>query len=106
MVLFFGIPLMISKKLLNILRNPRHHGVGDGFPVRTLFSYPTFGEILGPFLLLDYAGPMEFLPAARRLGVGEHPHRGFEAVTIVYAGEVERRDSSGGGGIIGPGDVQ
>lgn len=97
---------MISKKLLNILRNPRHHWVGDGFPVRTLFSYPTFGEILSPFLLLDYAGPMEFPPAAGRLGVGEHPHRGFETVTIVYAGEVEHRDSSGGGGIIGPGDVQ
>lgn len=97
---------MISKKLLNILRNFRHHWVGDGFPVRMLFSYPTFGEILSPFLLPDYAGPMEFPPGARRLGVGEHPHRVFETVTIVYAEEVERRDYSDGGGIIGPGDVQ
>lgn len=94
------------KKLLSIQRNPRQHWVGDGFPVRTLFSYATFGEVLSPFLLLDYAGPMEFPPTTTRLGVGEHPHRGFETVTIVYAGEIEHRDSSGGGGIIGPGDVQ
>jgi redox-sensitive bicupin YhaK (pirin superfamily) len=62
--------------------------------------------VLSPFLLLDYAGPMEFSPTSERRGVGEHPHRGFETVTIVYAGEVEHRDSSGGGGRIGPGDVQ
>jgi hypothetical protein len=82
------------------------HWVGDGFPVRTLFSYHDSGEELSPFLLLDYGGPVEFPPTTERLGVGEHPHRGFETVTIVYAGEVEHRDSSGGGGRIGPGDVQ
>ncbi|MGH8473944.1 MAG: pirin family protein, partial [Gammaproteobacteria bacterium] len=82
------------------------HWVGNGFPVRTLFSYPNLGPVLSPFLLLDYAGPMDFPPTNERLGVGEHPHRGFETVTIVYAGEVEHRDSSGGGGSIGPGDVQ
>jgi len=80
--------------------------VGDGFPVRTLFAYPNLGSVLSPFLLLDYAGPREFSPTQERRGVGEHPHRGFETVTIVYAGEVEHRDSSGGGGRIGPGDVQ
>ena len=91
---------------------PRHptqcgpHWVGDGFPVRTLFAYPNLGSVLSPFLLLDYAGPMEFTPTDERRGVGEHPHRGFETVTIVYEGEVEHRDSSGGGGAIGPGDVQ
>ncbi len=83
-----------------------HHWVGDGFPVRTLFAYPNLGPVLSPFLLLDYAGPREFPPTAERLGVGEHPHRGFETVTIVYAGEVQHRDSSGGGGSIGAGDVQ
>jgi redox-sensitive bicupin YhaK (pirin superfamily) len=62
--------------------------------------------VLSPFLLLDYAGPMEFSPTDERRGVGEHPHRGFETVTIVYEGKVEHRDSSGGGGRIGPGDVQ
>jgi quercetin 2,3-dioxygenase len=94
------------KKLRCIQRSVDRHWVGDGFPVRTLFSYPNLGSVLSPFLLLDYAGPMEFPPTDKRLGVGEHPHRGFETVTIVYGGEVEHRDSSGGGGSIGPGDVQ
>jgi redox-sensitive bicupin YhaK (pirin superfamily) len=94
------------KKLRCIQRGTGRHWVGDGFPVQTLFSYPALGAVLSPFLLLDYAGPMDFPPTSERLGVGEHPHRGFETVTIVYAGEVEHRDSSGGGGLIGPGDVQ
>lgn len=94
------------KKLRCIQRSVDRHWVGNGFPVRTLFSYPNLGSVLSPFLLLDYAGPMEFPPTEKRLGVGEHPHRGFETVTIVYEGEVEHRDSSGGGGRIGPGDVQ
>jgi redox-sensitive bicupin YhaK (pirin superfamily) len=94
------------KKLRCILRSADRHWVGNGFPVRTLFAYPTLGAVLSPFLLFDYAGPMEFAPTSERRGVGEHPHRGFETVTIVYEGEVEHRDSSGGGGRIGPGDVQ
>ncbi|MGZ8445126.1 MAG: pirin family protein [Candidatus Binatia bacterium] len=94
------------KKLRCIQRSVDRHWVGNGFPVRTLFSYPNLGPVLSPFLLLDYAGPREFPPTQERLGVGEHPHRGFETVTIVYDGEVEHRDSSGGGGGIGPGDVQ
>ena len=96
----------MNKQLRTILRKADRHWVGNGFPVRTLFGYQNMGQILSPFLLLDYAGPMEFPPANERLGVGEHPHRGFETVTIVYKGEVEHRDSSGGGGRIGPGDVQ
>jgi redox-sensitive bicupin YhaK (pirin superfamily) len=94
------------KKVRLIHRNNQRHWVGDGFPVRTLFSYNDLARELSPFLLLDYAGPTNFQPSAKRRGVGEHPHRGFETVTIVYAGEVEHRDSSGGGGVIGPGDVQ
>ncbi len=82
------------------------HWVGDGFPVKTVFSYDNFGQQLSPFLLLDHAEPRRFEPAAQPRGVGVHPHRGFETVTIVYAGELEHRDSSGGGGRIGPGDVQ
>jgi redox-sensitive bicupin YhaK (pirin superfamily) len=62
--------------------------------------------VVSPFLLLDYAGPAEFTPTAKQRGVGEHPHRGFETVTIVYQGEVSHRDTSGSGGTIGPGDVQ
>jgi hypothetical protein len=96
----------VLKKLRCIQRSVDRHWVGDGFPVRTLFAYPNMGPVVTPFLLFDYAGPMEFPPTTARRGVGEHPHRGFETVTIVYAGEVEHRDSSGGGGRIGPGDVQ
>lgn len=94
------------KQLRNIQRNSGSHWVGNGFPVRNLFSYAQFGSALSPFLLLDYAGPTTFPPTNERLGVGGHPHRGFETVTIVYDGEVEHRDSAGGGGKIGAGDVQ
>ncbi|QOF77440.1 pirin family protein [Variovorax sp. 38R] len=94
------------KKILGTYSAPRPHWVGDGFPVRSLFSYDTLGRHAGPFLLLDYAGPAQFTPTARPRGVGQHPHRGFETVTIVYKGEVSHRDSTGQGGTIGPGDVQ
>ncbi|GLZ88296.1 hypothetical protein Pres01_43470 [Metapseudomonas resinovorans] len=94
------------KKIRGIYTSPRPHWVGDGFPVRTLFSYDSLGKHISPFLLLDYAGPAEFAPAERPRGVGQHPHRGFETVTIVYQGELEHRDSTGAGGLIGPGDVQ
>ncbi len=94
------------KKLLFDQRNSRSHWVGDGFPVRTIFSYNDLARETTPFLLMDYAGPAQFTPTEHIRGVGEHPHRGFETVTIVYDGEVEHRDSAGGGGLIGPGDVQ
>jgi redox-sensitive bicupin YhaK (pirin superfamily) len=96
----------MPKEVLSTWRAPQGHWVGDGFPVRTLFSYDRMGKLLSPFLLLDYAGPAEFSPSDKRRGVGEHPHRGFETVTIVYSGEVSHRDTSGAGGTIGPGDVQ
>ncbi len=94
------------KKLLRVTNAPRPHWVGDGFPVRSLFSYGQHSEQLSPFLLLDYAGPADFTPAQQPRGVGQHPHRGFETVTIVYQGEVAHQDSTGNGGVIGPGDVQ
>ncbi|WP_292060789.1 MULTISPECIES: pirin family protein [unclassified Brevundimonas] len=94
------------KKVLGRYGNDRGHWVGDGFPVRSLFSYDSVGKQVSPFLLLDYAGPHNFEPTDKRRGVGQHPHRGFETVTIVYDGEVEHRDSTGQGGVIGPGDVQ
>ncbi|PKR55976.1 pirin family protein [Thalassospira marina] len=96
----------MAKKVLGRYGNERQHWVGDGFPVRSLFSYNVLGAHISPFLLLDYAGPHNFEPTSTRRGVGEHPHRGFETVTIVYDGEVEHRDSAGNGGVIGPGDVQ
>ncbi|UNU41790.1 pirin family protein [Sphingopyxis sp. YF1] len=96
----------MTKTILGRYGNDRGHWVGDGFPVRSLFSYNSLGAHISPFLLLDYAGPHYFEPTTDRRGVGEHPHRGFETVTIVYDGEVEHRDSAGNGGVIGPGDVQ
>lgn len=95
------------KKIAAVFSPPQGHWVGDGFPVRSLFSYHKMGaEQISPFLLLDYAGPYQFTPSPRPRGVGAHPHRGFETVTIVYEGEVSHRDSTGKGGTIGPGDVQ
>jgi redox-sensitive bicupin YhaK (pirin superfamily) len=94
------------KKILGIHSAPSPHWVGDGFPVRSLFSYTNHGKQLSPFLLLDYAGPARFEPSETPRGVGQHPHRGFETVTLVYQGEVAHKDSTGQGGVIGPGDVQ
>jgi len=96
----------MTKKVLGRYGNNQRHWVGDGFPVRSLFSYNTLGQHVSPFLLLDYAGPHYFEPTEARRGVDQHPHRGFETVTIVYDGEVEHKDSAGNGGVIGPGDVQ
>jgi redox-sensitive bicupin YhaK (pirin superfamily) len=95
-----------SKKTLSTSSAPNRHWVGDGFPVHGMFGYTGDTRRISPFLLLDYAAPTTFPPASHRRGVGQHPHRGFETVTIVYAGEVEHRDSTGGGGVIGAGDVQ
>ncbi|MBG5893658.1 pirin family protein [Providencia rettgeri] len=95
------------KKIIGIYQSPRSHWVGDGFPVRSMFSYNDHGKYLNPFLLLDRAGPFDFPSSnSANRGVGEHPHRGFETVTIVYDGEVAHHDSTGEGGVIGPGDVQ
>jgi redox-sensitive bicupin YhaK (pirin superfamily) len=94
------------RKVTAIRTPPQRHWVGDGFPVRTMVSYYEDGATISPFLLLDYAQPAEFPGDGRRRGVGEHPHRGFETVTIAYQGEVEHRDSAGHAGRIGSGDVQ
>ncbi|MGF1643662.1 MAG: pirin family protein [Thiotrichales bacterium] len=95
------------KKLAFIKRSGGQHWVGDGFPVQSIFSYNDIADEISPFLLMDYAGPTEFEPTTtHKRGVGAHPHRGFETVTIVYAGGVSHRDSAGGGGTIGAGDVQ
>ena len=94
------------KKVVSIHRGPPAHWVGDGFHVHSLFSYDRQPRTLSPFLLLDYGPPEQFAPSEQRRGVGQHPHRGFETVTIAYQGGVEHRDSAGNHGIIGPGDVQ
>jgi redox-sensitive bicupin YhaK (pirin superfamily) len=94
------------RQVLGTFSAPRQHWVGDGFPVRSMLSHRTQGQHISPFIMLDYAGPTKFTPTTERRGVGQHPHKGFETVTIVYEGEVEHRDSTGSGGVIGPGDVQ
>ena len=94
------------KKLLRVHQSSSMHWVGNGFPVRSVFNYNDLGRELSPFLLLDYAAPHSFQAGSEKRGVGGHPHKGFETVTIAYQGELEHRDSSGGGGKIGPGDVQ
>jgi hypothetical protein len=94
------------KRLLGIQGNDQGHWVGNGFPVRTLFFYQQLGKEMSPFLMLDLIGPAEFSATTERKGVGTHPHRGFETVTIVYEGGVSHKDSTGQGGTIGPGEVQ
>ena len=98
--------LMAARQPVAFLPAPAPHWVGDGFYVVPLFSDLAFSEEVSPFLMLDYAAPYEFPPREKPPGVGAHPHRGFETVTIVYHGEIEHRDSAGNSGTIGPGDVQ
>jgi len=92
------------KKLM--LRPPRHW-VGDAFHVYPVFANMAFTEDISPLLMYDYAAPKNFpASAGQPRGVGQHPHRGFETVTIAFQGEVEHHDSTGKKGIIKPGDVQ
>ena len=94
------------KQVLRVVGAGSQHWVGDGFPVRNLFPSNGVGAEINPFLMLDYAGPKVFEPATEPRGVDEHPHRGFETVTIAYQGSVDHRDSAGNAGTIHPGDVQ
>ncbi|MDK9430119.1 pirin family protein [Gallibacterium anatis] len=95
------------RKVKNIYQENQAHWVGDGFLVQPLFSHMGEDRGTNPFLMLDYAAPQYYEPNSRTpRGVGQHPHKGFETVTIAYQGEVEHRDSSGGGGVIKAGDVQ
>ncbi|MFT6068022.1 MAG: redox-sensitive bicupin YhaK (pirin superfamily) [Bacteriovoracaceae bacterium] len=98
---------MKDKKLRYSFKVADRHWVGNGFYVHGLLR-PTaeLNDFISPFILMDYASPKEFSSTSERRGVGEHPHRGFETVTLSYQGEIEHRDSSGGGGIIKEGGVQ
>ena len=95
----------MQKQLKGIFEKGSTHWVGDGFHVRNLFPSNGLENEVSPFLMLDYAGPTVFPPGKPR-GVGEHPHRGFETVTIAYQGSIAHRDSGGHAGVIYPGDVQ
>ena len=96
-----------EKQIIKIVLPREKHWVGDGFYVSSIFSMHSEDNMhISPFLLLDHAAPKYFPPTDQKLGVGDHPHRGFETVTIAIKGEVEHRDSGGGGGKITTGGVQ
>ncbi len=94
------------KSLAFVQRNDTRSAVGDFSPVLSVLSYYDLGNTVSPFLLLDHIGPGQLLPSTQQKGVHDHPHRGFETVTLVYQGEIEHKDSTGSGGIIRSGDVQ
>jgi len=98
--------MALARAVARLIPPPRRHWVGDGFHVAPLFGPAAFTEEISPWLMFDYAQPEDFPQSRRRPGVGEHPHRGFETITIAFQGEVEHADSTGAGGVIGPGDVQ
>lgn len=99
----------MSTKPIEVIVPPREpHYVGDGFRVHNFIpsAYRLDMERMNPFIMLDYNSRFYFPPSEKPLGVGVHPHRGFETVTIAYKGRVAHHDSAGGGGVIGEGDVQ
>lgn len=98
---------MTSRTLRSVHRGDGFHWVGDGFHVTQVL--PGNGELqrlADPFLLMDYHAPYDYSPTDRPRGVGPHPHRGFETVTLAFEGSVAHHDSTGAGGVIHPGDVQ
>jgi redox-sensitive bicupin YhaK (pirin superfamily) len=97
-----------ERKIAGIYRGASIHWVGDGFRVSNYFpSGNQFGARVSPFILMDYAPPHQYPPTENHLrGVGPHPHRGFETVTLAFEGSVAHHDSAGNAGVIGPGDVQ
>jgi len=99
---------MTKKKIELVLSPPEPHYVGDGFRVHNFIpgGYRADMERMNPFIMLDYGSKFQFPPSDRPLGVGVHPHRGFETVTIAYKGRVAHHDSTGQSGVIGEGDVQ
>lgn len=99
---------MKTRNIEMIATPSQPHYVGDGFRVHNFIpSYPRLDmKRMDPFIMLDYNSTFHFPPSDTPRGVGSHPHRGFETVTIAYKGKVEHHDSHGGGGVIGEGDVQ
>ena len=94
------------REIMKIIPKQSKNWVGDGFNVCPMFGPYAFTSLLSPWLMFDYATPKNFPPTKKRLGVGQHPHRGFETITIAFQGSVEHKDSTGNSGVIGPGDVQ
>jgi len=97
---------LTAKSVKQVMPRPPKHWVGNGFNVYPVFAHLAFTKALSPWLMFDYAAPQHFKPTRKRLGVGQHPHRGFETVTVAFQGGVEHQDSVGNKDVIGPGDVQ
>lgn len=99
---------MATKKVELVVAPKPAHFVGDGFRVHNFIpsAYHLDMKRMDPFIVLDYNSKYHFAASEIPRGVGVHPHRGFETVTIAYQGKVEHHDSAGGGGVIGQGDVQ
>lgn len=99
---------MKTKKIEQVLPPTPPHMVGDGFRVHNFIPYGKgmSMERMSPFIMMDYNSKFYFPPTKKLRGVGVHPHRGFETVTIAYKGKVAHHDSSGNSGVIGEGDVQ
>jgi quercetin 2,3-dioxygenase len=99
---------MTTKNIASVIAPPPHHFVGDGFRVHNFIpgTYPLSMQRMNPFIMLDYNSKHYFSPTETPRGVGVHPHRGFETVTIAYKGKVAHHDSTGNYGVIGEGDVQ
>lgn len=95
-----------AKTIKKVFPTPPRHWVGDGFHVYPVFGSEAFKNTISPLLMFDYAAPKEFAPTSQQLGVGQHPHRGFETVTLALQGEIEHADSRGHNDVIGQGDVQ
>lgn len=99
---------MATKIIEKILLPPPPHMVGDGFRVHNFFpsGYAISNQRMSPFFMMDYNSKIDFSPRETPRGVGVHPHRGFETVTIAYHGKIAHHDSTGNSGVIGEGDVQ
>jgi redox-sensitive bicupin YhaK (pirin superfamily) len=95
----------MQKTIKSVRKAAAPHWVGDGFKVRNFIGRDLWHD-LSPFLMLDYNEPWQVLPSDHPRGVDVHPHKGFETVTIAWQGKVAHEDSTGGKGVIGPGDVQ
>ena len=100
-----AIVMSSVKQIKRILPRTQSHWVGDGFNVFPLFANMAFTEEVSPFLMFDYGAPKHYDSTSKRRGVGSHPHRGMETVTIAFQGEIEHGDSVGNSGVIGPGDT-
>lgn len=100
------LPTLVMKTVKTQVPAVSSHWVGDAFKVFPVFNNLAFTNDISPFLMFDYGAPNTFQPSSKRRGVGQHPHRGFETVTLAFQGEVQHHDSQGNTGIIGPGDVQ